>query len=364
MTNNVEYKNIIAFHPRYYIQETIEDLEMTQEEFAIRLGTSAKTISKLVNGEINLSNDIADKLSNMFGTSIDLWLNLQITYEKKKIEIKKAEQFDQQKEIARLIDYSYFVDLGLVTHVRRIEDKITNLCKYFQISNLNVLLTPDFLVNYRTATKSFSDKNVINSKAWLQTAINIGKNMQVNNFDEKKLKSYIPEIRSMTLQKPQMFLPRLKEIFSECGVTFVLLPYLKNSGVNGAVKWINKNKVILALNDRRKSADTFWFSLFHEIKHVLQQKHKHIFISGQEINTECLNQQLEIEADSFAQETLIPQADYAAFIKKGGYSDNAIVGFANSIGIHPGVVFGRLQHDKYLAQNRGSQYKIKYTIIA
>ena len=54
MTNNVEYKEIMAFHPGYYIQETIEELEITQEEFAIRLGTTAKTISKLVNGEINL----------------------------------------------------------------------------------------------------------------------------------------------------------------------------------------------------------------------------------------------------------------------------------------------------------------------
>ena len=73
MANSIEYKELMAFHPRYYIQETIEDLEITQEEFAIRLGTSAKTISKLVNGEINLSNDIAHKLSNMLGTSVDLW---------------------------------------------------------------------------------------------------------------------------------------------------------------------------------------------------------------------------------------------------------------------------------------------------
>lgn len=364
MANNVEYNSIMAFHPGYYIQETIEDLEMTQEEFAIRLGTTAKTISKLVNGEINLSNDIANKLSNMLGTSVDLWLNLQSTYEKKKLEIDKAKQLDQQKEVAYLIDYSYFVKLGLVSYSRNIEDKIVNLCKYFQISNLNILLTPDFLVNFRTATKTFSDKNIINSKAWLQTAINIGRNMHVADFDAKKLESYIPEIRTMTSQNPQVFLPRLKEIFSECGVTFVLLPYLKNSGVNGAVKWLNKDKVILALNDRRKSADTFWFSLFHEIKHVLQQKHKQIFISGKEINTECLNKQLEEEADLFAQETLIPEKQYQDFINKKNLSDAAIISFAKQIDIHPGVLFGRLQHDCLLAQNRGALYKVQYKIIA
>ena len=163
MTNNVEYKEIMAFHPGYYIQETIEELEITQEEFAIRLGTTAKTISKLVNGEINLSNDIAHKLSNMLGTSVELWLNLQTAYEKKLIEINEARQLDQQKSIAYMIDYKYFVDLGLVTEARKIEDKITNLRRFFQISSLDILLTPDFLVNYRTATQSFNDKNIFNS---------------------------------------------------------------------------------------------------------------------------------------------------------------------------------------------------------
>lgn len=363
MANNVEYKEIMAFHPGYYIQETIEELEITQEEFAIRLGTTAKTISKLVNGEINLSNDVANKLSKMLGTSVDLWLNLQTSYEKKLIEIDEAKRIDQQKDIICVLDYTYFVRLGLVVDTRKSEERIANLCRLFQIANLNVLLAPDFLVNYRTATKTFSDKNIINSRAWLQTAINIGKTMQVSDFNANKLQSFIPEIRSMTLQRPEVFLPRLKEIFSECGVTFVLLPYLKNSGVNGAVKWINNNKVILALNDRRKSADTFWFSLFHEIKHVLQQKHKKVFVSGKEINTESLNQQLEIDADNFAQEVLIPEREYQEFINSKNFSDTAIISFANRINIHPGVVYGRLQHECRLAQNRGSQYKTKYQII-
>ena len=363
MVNSVEYKDIMAFHPGYYIQETIEELEITQQEFAIRLGTSAKTISKLVNGEINLSNNIAHSLSNMLGTSIDLWLNLQATYEKKKIEIEEIQQLEQQKQIAQLIDYKYFYKLGLVPNVRKIEDKINNLRQFFHVSDLRILLKPEFIVNYRTATKTVSEKNIINSRAWLQTAINIGKTMQVAEFNAKKLESYIGEIRSMTLQSPQVFLPRLKELFAECGITFVLLPYLKNSGINGAVVWINKEKVILALNDRRKAADTFWFSLFHEIKHVLQQKHKQIFISGKEINTISLDKQFEEEADKFAQQILIPDNMYYSFIANQRFSDKDIVNFADRIGIHPGVVFGRLQHDNLLNPNRGSQYKEQYKII-
>ena len=134
-----------------------------------------------------------------------------------------------------------------------------------------VLCQPDFLVQFRTGVSNVNEKNVINSRAWLQTALNFAKGIQTQPFDAEKLKSFVPEIRTMTLQDPSVFVPRLRAVFSECGVAFVLLPHLKNSGINGAVKWVNHNRVVLAMNDRRSYADTFWFSLFHEIKHVLQQ---------------------------------------------------------------------------------------------
>ena len=93
--NKQEYKNILAFHPGYYIKDTIDEMELTQEEFAIRLGTTPKTISKIISGEAKLSNDIAEKLSIMLGTSIDVWINLQAKYDEKIIDIEKAKFLDE-----------------------------------------------------------------------------------------------------------------------------------------------------------------------------------------------------------------------------------------------------------------------------
>ena len=50
---------------------------ISQAEFALRMGITSKTLSQLVNGQINISNDLAKKLSSMLGTSVDGWLNLQ-----------------------------------------------------------------------------------------------------------------------------------------------------------------------------------------------------------------------------------------------------------------------------------------------
>ncbi|KJR48947.1 Plasmid maintenance system antidote protein [Desulfosporosinus sp. I2] len=75
--SKAEYKELVAFHPGYYLKEIIEDMGITQDEFAKRLETSGKNLSDLLNGKSKLSNEIALKLSIMFGTSTDVWLNLQ-----------------------------------------------------------------------------------------------------------------------------------------------------------------------------------------------------------------------------------------------------------------------------------------------
>ena len=88
MTNKIfEYKDLIAFHPGQYLGELIEDYEMTQKEFAERLGVSEMTLSKLVDGEESISNDVARKLAKVTNISMITWLNLQNIYDVKMAEI-------------------------------------------------------------------------------------------------------------------------------------------------------------------------------------------------------------------------------------------------------------------------------------
>lgn len=93
MSNVKEYKDIVAFHPGYYIADIIDDMEISQNEFAARMGTTAKTLSKLINGQANISNDLAKMLSVMLGTSVEVWQNLQNTYDQKLIEIQQVSLF-------------------------------------------------------------------------------------------------------------------------------------------------------------------------------------------------------------------------------------------------------------------------------
>ena len=360
--SKAEYKELVAFHPGYYLKEVIEDMGITQDEFAKRMETSGKNLSDLLNGKSKLSNEIALKLAIMLGTSTDVWLNLQKTYNEKVMEIERRKIEDYEASCAQLIDYSYFIDLGVVPIVRKSADKAKELLEYFKIASFNVLKTTDFLVNYRTAVSVINEKNVINSNAWVQTALNIGQQINTESFDLKKLNSNLQEIRKMTLQNPVDFSPRLTEILASCGIAFVVLPHLRNSGVNGAVKWINKEKVILAINNRRKYADIFWFSLFHEIGHVLQRKITMLIVGIDVGEMDETNKILEKEADDFARNSLLPIDHYSEFLSSKDYSEGAIRRFANKIDIHPGIVVGRLQLEGHIGFERFNGLREKYII--
>lgn len=82
----VEYKDLIAFHPGQYVEELIEDYNVTQKEFAEHLGISEMKLGKLVKGEQSISNEIAQKLEKHTNISMKTWLNLQNAYDVKMAE--------------------------------------------------------------------------------------------------------------------------------------------------------------------------------------------------------------------------------------------------------------------------------------
>ena len=87
MTNKIiESKDLIAFHPGQYVEELIKEYNVTQKEFAERLGISEMKLGKLVSGEESISNDTAESLAKLTNISMQTWLNLQNAYDVKVAE--------------------------------------------------------------------------------------------------------------------------------------------------------------------------------------------------------------------------------------------------------------------------------------
>lgn len=356
MSNIREYKDLYAFHPGSYIEEIIDDLNITQKEYAEKLGITEKTLSKLVNGEIKLSKEVASKISKATGMSVQTWLNLQNKFDEEVLKIEEVKQFERDKEIMQAIDYSYFKKMGLVENKRAsIEEKIKNLWKLFSISNLEYLtILPDG-ISYRNKKEIFDNKTIINSNIMLQLGLNIANKKDTPKYDKKKLEEFLDKIKRYTINPPEAS-ELIKEL-SECGIVLVLLPHLKNAGINGAVKKLKSGSIMLLINDKGKTSDIFWFTLLHELSHIVNNEYE-INLLGSESESDN-----EKRADKFARDLLIDEESYKEFVNKGEFSEYSVVSFANSIKIHPGIVVGRLQNDKYINYYELSDLKQKMEII-
>ena len=89
-----KYKDITAFHPGYYVEEAIQDMNISQGELAKRLGVSERTLSLFIDGQIDVSYNLARRLSMVLGTSIKFWFNLQRIYNNKMLEIIRAKPIE------------------------------------------------------------------------------------------------------------------------------------------------------------------------------------------------------------------------------------------------------------------------------
>ena len=342
-----------VYHPSLYINEYIESLEMTQDEFAKRLGISGKQLSLLLSKKANITVDIAYKLSSLTGTSMEFWQNLQSMYDAYIISLDEENKYLRECKYFKMIDKDFLVNIKIINHDDKINEAIKKLRSALPIASLELLSQPDLYSTYRTSSSiSEQEKNIVCRNVWVSIAFKQAKKIDTKPFDENKLLESIALFRSMTLQAPEVFFPKLQDVLSKCGVALVVLPTLRNSNINGVTKWISNEKAMVALNTRGAYNDKFWFSFFHELKHVLQ-KTKRRMITGTEGNV------LEADADFYACEVLIPNEKWKQF---KNYTREGIIKFATTIKIHPGIVVGRLQKEKLIEYSMFNDLKVKYEI--
>lgn len=348
-----------VFHPGYYLREYLEELQMTQDEFAKRIGITGKQISKILAEEASITADIAYKLSRFMGTSTVVWLNLQAKYDAYVIENKAKELYEEEKKIYKMVDKKFLVQLGIVKEDDKIDVAIPKLREKSLVSSLTLHTKNDIYCFYRTAIeKEEKIENIVCKNIWVSIATSFAKKEETKPFNELELNKNIEYFRNMTLLDPNVFYPLIKEKLNDCGVALVVLPSLKNSNINGVVKWLDNDKVMMALNTRGAYNDKFWFSFFHELKHVLQ-KAKRKIILGEEL-PQNLDIIYEYDADLFAKETLIP-TEKLSELKT--YSEYSIKVFAKKINIHPGIVVGRLQKENKIKYSQFNNLKEKYEIV-
>jgi HTH-type transcriptional regulator/antitoxin HigA len=168
------------------------------------------------------------------------------------------------------------------------------------------------------------------------------------------------EIRRLTTCDADAFVPRVTELCREAGIALVFLPELPATRTYGATRWLTPTKAILQLSLRGKSDDFFWFTFFHETAHILKHGKRDIFIEDSEGVHDQETLRKEQEANNFASDFLIPKRVMSEFCHQKRLTTQMVEQFASQLGIAPGIVVGRLQHDGLLPYTHFNMLKRRY----
>ena len=164
-------------------------------------------------------------------------------------------------------------------------------------------------------------------------------------------------IRKLTHNLPPDFSRILIEDCRKAGVKVVFVPELPKTCAWGATRWLSTNNALIQLSLRYKTDDHLWFTFFHEAGHLLLHGKRDVFVESEE----TAKNQEESEANEFARNFLTPETDYRNFCRLHSLSCAAISRFAFELGIAPGIVVGRLQHDKLLPRAQCNHLKKHFT---
>ena len=348
----VRSRSIIATPPGATIKEQLNDRGMSQKEFAARMDMSEKHISKLINGEVQLTPEVAVRLELVLGVPAKFWNNLEAIYREKLIKAEAENAVDKDEEIAKKLPYNEMAKYEWVPETRVLKEKVLNLRKFFEVVELSLLENIQ-ITRIACRRLAITEKSDLALLAWAQEARIEARDIETALINVKGLVNIIPKIRLMTVMKAKEFCPKLKSMLAECGIALVFLPHLQGSFLQGA-SFMDGKKIVVGLTARGKDADKFWFSLFHELAHIVLG---HI---GQMNGT---SEDDEKAANSWSGDTLIPGNDFSEFVDRKSFSASSIRAFAEKQGIAPGIVVGRLQKEGCIKHSALNELKDHYEIV-
>lgn len=344
-----------AVAPGEILQEALEDRDMSQSELARRMGRPIKTINEIVNGKAAITPDTAIQLERTLGITATFWNNLEAAYREHLARERAREELEAEAAWVDAFPVKELAEHGLVERGPTKADTLASLLRFFGMSNPRTWerhwLAP--AAAFRASPAFDSSPHAV--AAWLRWGEREAANIPTEPFDAARLRQVLTEIRGLTRQEPFMqTLARVQSLLASAGVALVITPEVGKTRLSGAARWLSPDKAIIQLSLRHKSNDHFWFSLFHEVRHLLTRKRTDFIDVNVEADDDTPD---ERAADQFARDTLIPPQAYAAFVRSGSFSESAIREFAKDIGIAPGIVVGRLQRDKHIPPSHHNNLK-------
>ena len=351
-TNNMntqmsEYRPAIVFHPGEVLKEKLQELGLGIKEFAVRTGKPEQTISNVLNEKSSITPEMAVLFEAVTQIPASFWQNKQARYDEYLAKQKRAQALASATEWAKKFPYAKMASAGWVTATRKPIEKAEQLLSFFGIAVKEAW--DEYFFNKRLAAhfriSLHGTKDPYALSAWIRQGERLASQQEVPAYDAKKLKKALPLIKSIMTTGAPDFWQQVVVVLNSVGVKVVCVPCLPKVSASGVSRWIN-NSPIIQVSDRMKRYDIFWFSLWHEIGHIL--KHGTKYISVENVEYDDRDMEVENEANAFAAEWIFAEEEEQQFVALGDFSRSVIIRFAAQVHTHPSLIAGRLVHKGYL----------------
>jgi len=344
--------------PGAILEGWLDERGMSQRELADRTSRSEKFISQLVNGKASLTADTAHALELVSGVGASTWLKIEAEY---RASLKHAQAISAADAADSPVDAALVKFLrahGVVTAARGARGEQTlHVFRFLGVASADGLahLTRRHAAAFRTSTAFTPDAiaiEVVIALAHAQAQL-----LPTAPFDVASLRASIPRLRALTCESPSDGARAARTLLAQAGVALVFLPNIPKAHCNGVTLW-EGNRALVAVTDRCQKEDIFWFTLFHEISHVLDGDRDAIYLEGNAAADD--KPPAEARADRFATDTLIPpdQEHLLSTIRR--LDDLSRV--AGTLGVSPGVIVGQLHHRGLKPYSWGNAYVRRVTV--
>lgn len=248
-------KTFTAVPPGMTIKEVLEDHHMTQKELAVRLGLSEKHISKLINGEVPLTQDVAIRLERVLDIEASFWNGLEAAYREAILKVEYENSIDEEINFAKPFGYAKLARLGIVPETKKAAEQVNNLQKFFEVASLknvdNEMVMPLVYENIKDMEPA--------KKSAIYTLVQITKGqarfVEVNPYDAEMLRKFIPKIEDLKSEPLAGVKEPLKDMLGACGVIIVYLPILDNI-TSTCITYSKGNSIVLGIPT--EDTDGFW----------------------------------------------------------------------------------------------------------
>ncbi|HEX8670744.1 MAG TPA: HigA family addiction module antitoxin [Longimicrobium sp.] len=339
-----------TIHPGEVVQELMEYAGLTQVDLAERTGRPKKTINEIIQGKAAITPETALQLERVLGVSADHILGLEQAHRsflaRKSARAVLADEIGWLKEIP----LGEMIKRGWVKKLQDKVDQLEEVLRYFGVASpkawAQVWAGVQGSIAYRRSTKFDTDFAAV--ATWLRQGEILASDIPAAPYDARAFRAALAQIRALTSAWP--FQEELVRLCAEAGVVVLFVPEIKGLHVSGATRWLSPEKALIQLTLRGRAEDLIWFSFFHEAAHILLHGKRTVFVEPKDTKDRPEAQE-EREANDFAGDFLIPPDAYRKFRSENVFSAPAVQIFAREIGVSPGIVVGRLQHDGVVGWN-------------